>query len=78
MILDPQHFLFTSGVDVDQIIQPLKQYFGITSFIYQKNFDDGSEIKLDNQPVWTDFFYRQELYKTKPVCQKSNSLELYC
>ncbi len=63
MILPSSHFFFTSSQAVDAIIQPLKQYFGITSFIYQKNFDDGTEIRLFNQPKWCAFFYEQELYK---------------
>ena len=63
MILPSSHFFFTSSQAVDAIVQPLKQYFGLSSFIYQKNFDDGTEIRLFNQPKWCAFFYEHELYK---------------
>ncbi len=64
MIIDPnKHIFLNSHQAIDQIIQPLKDFFGITSFIYQKNFNDGSEIRLSNQPAWMQFFYEHELYK---------------
>lgn len=64
MIIDPnKHIFLTSYHEVDEIIAPLKDFFGITSFVYQKNFDDGSEIRLSNQPAWMHYFYEHELYK---------------
>ncbi len=62
-ILNNKHFFLTSSPDVETIIQPLRQFFGLTSFVYQKNLFDGSEIRLSNQPEWINFFYEQKLYK---------------
>jgi DNA-binding CsgD family transcriptional regulator len=64
MIIDPnKHFFITSHKEVDEIIKPLKEYFDLTSFVYQKNFNDGSEIRLSNQPEWVHYFYEHELYR---------------
>lgn len=57
------HFFMTTSGQVDKIIQPLKDYFGLTSFVYLKSFNDGSEIRLSNQPEWLSYFYEHELYK---------------
>src|SRR5579863_6131385 len=59
-----RHYFLTSSAEIDAIIQPLKDFFGITSFVYQKNFLDGSEIRLSNQPQWVSYFYEHQLYKT--------------
>ncbi len=64
MIIDPnKHFFITTSGKIDEIIKPLRDYFGLTSFVYQKNFNDGSEIRLSNQPKWIQYFYETELYK---------------
>jgi len=49
--------------EIDNICQPLKQHFNVTSFVYQKNFNDGSETRLSNQPHWIEHYYTQALYK---------------
>jgi len=72
MILNSKHFFLSSSSEVDQIIQPLKQYFGINSFIYKKNFNDGSELRLSNQPAWTEVFYKEN-YSEKSVFEKKPS-----
>jgi DNA-binding CsgD family transcriptional regulator len=64
MIIDLKHYFLTSSTEVNAIVKPLKDFFGITSFVYQKNFLDGSEIRLTNQPHWVLFFFEKELYKT--------------
>ena len=65
MIILPDHHIFVStSSQVDEIIAPLKAHFGLTSFVYQKNFNDGSEIRLSNQPKWLQYFYENGLYKT--------------
>lgn len=58
-----RHIFLTSSSEIDVIIKPLKDFFGFTSFVYQKNFLDGSEIRLSNQPQWIQFFFENELYK---------------
>jgi len=63
MDLNEEHFFLTSAQDIDQICAPLKKHFGITSFVYQKNFFKGGEIRLSNQPYWLKHFYNQEYYK---------------
>lgn len=45
------------------IIKPLIDFFRLTSFVYQKNFLDGSEIRLSNQPVWVRHFYANKLHQ---------------
>lgn len=47
----------TSEYDIDSIITPLKNYFGITYFAYVKSFNDGSHIFLSNKSEWTKCFY---------------------
>ncbi len=64
MIINPDtHIFLTSSAEVDELIKPLKEYFGLTSFVYQRNFNDGSEIRLSNQPEWIHYFYEQGLYE---------------
>lgn len=58
------HLFFNSSSEINTLIQPLVKHFGLDSFVYQKNFDDGSEIRLSNQPKWMEFFYTNELYKS--------------
>ena len=65
VIIDPRkHIFITSSKQINQIIKPLTDYFGLTSFVYQKNYNDGSEIRLSNQPEWIHYFYENELYKS--------------
>ncbi|OGT48181.1 MAG: hypothetical protein A3F17_08495 [Gammaproteobacteria bacterium RIFCSPHIGHO2_12_FULL_41_15] len=63
MILHKNHFFMTTSEQIDEIIQPLKTHFGLTSFVYLKSFNEGSEIRLSNQPEWLAYFYEYELYK---------------
>jgi DNA-binding CsgD family transcriptional regulator len=64
MIIADHHLFLASASEVDAIIQPLKDFFGITSFVYQCNYQDGSEIRLSNQPQWIKFFYEHELFRS--------------
>lgn len=61
--LKHSHILLASSSEVDAICRPLKEAFNVTSFVYQRNFNDGSEIKLSNQPDWNKHFYEQGLYR---------------
>lgn len=58
------HVFFNCSSEINTLIQPLVKYFGLDSFVYQKNLDDGSEVRLSNQPKWMEFFYINELYKS--------------
>lgn len=56
------HLMLTCSNDIDEIIAPLKKFFGITSFVYQKQFSDGAETRLSNQPAWVKYFFEKELH----------------
>lgn len=51
------------SANINEICRPLQQHFNITSFVYHKNFNDGSEIRLTNQPDWVEHFYNSQYYK---------------
>lgn len=63
IILPDNHIFVSTSRQVDEIVAPLKKHFGLSSFVYVKNFNDGSEIRLSNQPKWLRYFYEHELYK---------------
>ena len=58
-----QTFLQRLNIDaIKSICKPLEEHFGLTSFVYRKNYYDGSEIILTNQPEWAAHYYaNQEL-----------------
>ena len=54
---------YLQNIQVDEIkrlCQPLRDYLGISSFVYRKNYFDGTEINLSNQPQWVEHFYTQK------------------
>ena len=53
----------TPSEKIDEIIQPLKDSFGLTNLVYLKSFNDGSEIRLSNRPDWLAYFYEHKLYQ---------------
>jgi len=64
LLINPdKHYFFEISADIDELIQPLKTHFGLTSLAYQQSFIDGSEIRFSNQAEWTRHYYEQELYK---------------
>lgn len=63
MKINDKHLFLTSCDDVDTISKPLAEHFGLTSIVYQRNYSDGSEVRLSNQPEWVKHFYESELYK---------------
>ncbi len=76
------HSLFTnlaialaSSQDVDAIAEPLKKYLGITSLVYAKNYHDGSEIRLTNQPGWVEHYYKNALYLNSGFEQAPSKLQ---
>ena len=56
------HICITASADIDQIVRPVKEFFGFNYINYGKNFNDGSEIRLTNHPAWAEFFYQNKLY----------------
>lgn len=57
-----QHHCFAFVSDIDQIVQPLEQFFGLHSFVYLKIFENGSELRLTNQPSWIKHYFEKQLY----------------
>jgi len=71
MELNSNHFFLTSIQDIKELIAPLKKYFGITTFVYKKNFNDGAEIRLSNNAEYSYSFYKnkfhtESLFEAKP------------
>ena len=56
------HIFVTARADIDQIVRPVKDFFGFNYIFYIKHFNDGSEIRLSNYPAWTEFFYKNKLH----------------
>ena len=52
-----QYLQYLNFDEIKQLCRPLEDHFGLTSFVYRKNYNDGSEISLSNQPEWTEHFY---------------------
>lgn len=68
------HLCLTSSNAIDEMVKPLKIFFGITSFVYQKKFFDGSETRLSNQPAWVKHFFQEKLYQHSVFEQGLNNL----
>lgn len=56
MRLNNNHISYTSCHDIAEIIKPFRQ-FGISFFVYVKIFPDGSRISLNNDVLWSKFFF---------------------
>lgn len=54
-----QHFLFTSGADVQEIIQPLT-YYGVKYFGYSRYDKDRGQIYLTNMPKFSEIFIKKK------------------
>lgn len=61
--------------EIEEIARPLKEQFGVTSLVYGKNYSDGSEIRLTNQPFWIEYYYKNALYKINGFEQKPQKLQ---
>lgn len=75
ILLHDQHFALTSSSDIDQLSKPLREFFGITSFVYVQKFASGKEIRLSNQPDWIKYFYQHELYASSVFEQPWSSYQ---
>ncbi len=58
-----KHIFFNCSNEINNIIEPLIKHFGLNSFVFCKNYNDGSEIRLTNQPEWAKYYYINQLYK---------------
>jgi DNA-binding CsgD family transcriptional regulator len=53
-----------SAKEILDICKPLFESFNTTYFNFVRRYDDGSEICLTTDPVWTELFYEKKLYKS--------------
>lgn len=68
---DVQKYLQSLNIDeIRQICKPLEEHFGLTSFVYRKNFYDGTEINLSNQPEWVEHFCSNQELMMESVFDK--------
>jgi LuxR family transcriptional regulator, quorum-sensing system regulator SolR len=51
------HILFESANNVANICEPLKRYFNITDFNYEKIYKDCSKVKLTSRPDWIKYYH---------------------
>ncbi|MCC2644844.1 MAG: hypothetical protein K0R94_622 [Burkholderiales bacterium] len=56
------HIFFNLVEEINQVIDPLSNYFGLNSFNYHKTFNDGSHIRLTNIPNWYRHYLKHRLY----------------
>lgn len=80
--LDMENHIFFKLVDeVNQIIAPLIKHFSLDSFSYLKTYNDGSQIRLTNQPEWIKYYLTQRLYLNSifelPAANYSKSSVIY-
>jgi DNA-binding CsgD family transcriptional regulator len=52
------HSMIRYADDVASICQPLKQYFSINDFHYEKIYKDNSKTKLVSRADWVSFYYK--------------------
>lgn len=71
MAFDIQRYLQNLDLDeVKELCKPLEEHFGLTSFVYRKNYNDGTEISISNQPEWIEHFYNNKEIIKKSVFDK--------
>ena len=73
--LNDNHVTLSSSAEIDAIISPLKQHLGVTSLVYHHSFNNGSEIRLTNQPQWVKHFHEQGLYRVSGFEKKPSEYQ---
>lgn len=56
-----EHITFTAAQDMQTFAKPL-HVIGINYFTYDKNYDDGTHIRLTTHGHWIENYYREEIY----------------
>ena len=56
-----EYFAQFDQKQINLICKPLEEHFGLTSFVYRKIYNDGTEITLTNQPAWSTYAYKTDL-----------------
>jgi DNA-binding CsgD family transcriptional regulator len=56
-----EHITFTAAQAMQALIKPLHA-IGINYFTYDKNYDDGTHLRLTTHGHWIESYYRQEIY----------------
>jgi DNA-binding CsgD family transcriptional regulator len=86
-ILDPKNisalnFNEEIASRVDQIAQPLAQYFGISHFGFIRIYENGKMLRMANKPKWTRTYFEKgyyddiDLYSMRDVQQNESRLLL--
>ncbi|MCC2624385.1 MAG: hypothetical protein K0R14_258 [Burkholderiales bacterium] len=57
------HIFFNLSEEINSLIAPLSQYFGLDSFNYLKTYNDGSHVRVTNTPDWVRHYLRTKLYQ---------------
>lgn len=62
------HPFLTHRDEINQIIQPLSDYFGLNSFNFHKTYHDNAQIRLTNTPEWcyeylVDRYYLESIFE---------------
>ena len=57
------HSVLKYSEEIRQICSPLKDFFGITSFVFYKSYLDGSHIRLGTHADWLEHFYEKSFYQ---------------
>lgn len=56
------HFFIKSSNDINDLIEPLVKYFGISYFVYKRNYGNGRVIRLSNHSDFTEQYYYNDLH----------------
>lgn len=83
MYLKDNHIAYTACQAISDIIQPF-QAFGVRFFVYVKVYSDGSRISLNNNLLWSKFFFENyskyvngEIFEDKENQNKKMSYHLW-
>lgn len=63
MLISDKHLFLTASYEMKQLINPLKKY-GINYFTYNKNYIDGSRIRLTTHADHLKAFLKNQYYRT--------------
>lgn len=58
-----QHIFFNLSHEINELIEPLREHFGLDSFNYHKTYNDNSQIRLTNTPDWQRCYLFNKLYQ---------------
>lgn len=62
MNIPDSHIMIASSGDVARVCAPLRKYFKINDFNYERIYSDNSKIKLTSRPEWIKYYYQHKFY----------------